>query len=67
VWRRSKPGVLCFAGLIPVVTVFSPAAVTAATLEPGTSKALWGAGFLLAHHDPFVFYSTSVESLLLNF
>ena len=42
-WRRSKPGVLCFAGLIPVVTVFSPAAVTAATLEPGTSKALWGA------------------------
>jgi len=43
VWRRSKPGVLCFAGLIPVVTGFSPAAVTAATLEPGTSKALWGA------------------------
>jgi hypothetical protein len=65
VWRRSKPGVLCFAGLIPVVTVFSPAAVTAATLEPGTSKA--GSGFLLEHHDPFVFYSTSVESLLLNF
>jgi hypothetical protein len=43
-WRRSKPECSAFAGLIPVVTVFSPGAVTAATLDPGTSKAPpWGA------------------------
>ncbi len=40
-WRHSKPGVRCFGGLIAVVTVFSPAALTAATLEPVPSKALW--------------------------
>lgn len=37
-WRRSKPGVLCFAVLIPVVTVFSPAAMTVAILEAGMSR-----------------------------
>ncbi len=66
-WRRSKPGVLRFAGLIPVVTAFFTGSGDCGYPGARYVRSTLGSGFLLEHHDPFVFYSTSVESLLLNF